>query len=163
VKRLRKIAAAPERGAGEVWKTITNLLADTLERSEQIERDEVERALQSAGGIGRQLVSGGHLRKTPLVLVAGDLWLEIEVCSGDAALTVEENLNPVPGTAGISSWTLHLPQAEPLAKLVRAAAKSDQHLSADPPKAPAPASEGSSSGSAAFDDAALAAWVGESR
>lgn len=160
MKRLRKIAAAPERGAGEVWRTITCLFADTLERSEEIERTEVERALGAAAGIGRQLVSGGHLRKSPLVLVAGEMWLEVEVLSGDGALGIEENLNPVPGATGVSSWTLHLPQVEPLAKLVRVAAKADEHLSAEQPKAQE-AAEASSARAARFDEAALAAWAGE--
>lgn len=161
MKRLRKVAAAPERTAGEAWETITDLLADTLERSEEIERPEVERAMQAAGGVGRQLVSGGHLRKNPLILVAGEMWLEIEVLSGNAAVGLEENLNPVPGGGGASHWTLYLPPVEPLAKLVRAAAKEDEHLSAAEPKALAERS--SSAKAATFDDAALAAWAGERR
>lgn len=159
MKRLRKVAAAPERTAGEAWTTITELLADTLERSEEIERAEVERAMQAAGGIGRQLVSGGHLQKNPLVLVASEMRLDIEVLSGNAAVGLEENLNPVPGGGSASQWTLYLPPVEPLAKLVRAAAKEDEHLSAEEPKAQAEGT--SSSKSAAFDDAALAAWAGE--
>lgn len=161
MKRLRKISAAPERTAGEVWATITALLADTLERSEEVERSDVERAMQVAGGVGRQLVSGGHLRKNPLVLVADEMWLEIEVLSANAAVGLDENLNPVPGGGSASQWTLYLPPVEPLAKLVRAAAKEDEHLSAEEPKAVAEAA--SSSKAAAFDDAALAAWAGESR
>jgi hypothetical protein len=159
VKRLRKIAAAPERTAGEVWATISDLLADTLERSEEIERAEVERAMKAAGGVGRQLISGGHLRKNPLVLVAGEMWLEIEVLSGNGAVGLEENLNPVPGGGSASQWTLYLPPVEPLAKLVRAAVKEDEHLSAEEPKAQVEAR--SSSKAAAFDAAALAAWAGE--
>lgn len=161
MKRLRKLAAAPERTAGQVWTTIAELLADTLERSEEIERAEVERAMQAAAGIGRQLVSGGHLQKTPLVLVAGEMWLDIEVLSGSAAVGLEENLNPVPGGGSATQWTLYLPPVEPLAKLVRAAVKENEHLSAEEPKAQAEGA--SSSKSAAFDDAALAAWAGERR
>lgn len=161
MKRLRKISAAPERTAGEVWATITALLADTLERSEEVERSDVERAMQVAGGVGRQLVSGGHLRKNPLVLVADEMWLEIEVLSANAAVGLDENLNPVPGGGSASQWTLYLPPVEPLAKLVRAAAKEDEHLSAEEPKAVAEAA--SSSKAATFDDDALAAWAGEGR
>jgi len=161
MKRLRRVAAAPERTAGEVWATITDLLANTLERSEKIERAEIERAMQAAGGVGRQLVSGGHLRKNPLVLVAGEMWLEIEVLSGNPAVGLEENLNPIPGGGSASQWSLYLPPVEPLAKLVRAAVKEDEHLTAKEPKAQAEAA--SSSKAAAFDDAALAAWAGERR
>jgi hypothetical protein len=88
------------------------------------------------------------------------MWLEIEVLSGNAAVGLEENLNPVPG-GGASHWTLYLPPVEPLAKLVRAAAKEDEHLSAAEPKALAERS--SSAKAATFDDAALAAWAGERR
>lgn len=161
MKRLRKIAASPERSAGEVWRTITALLADTLERSEEIERADVEGAIESAAGIGRQLVSGGHLRKNPLVLVAGEMWLEIETVSGDRAFELSENLGPVPGAAGVSEWTLYLPQVEPLAKLVRAAAKGDEHLSAEEPKAKASESAGKNFQGSALNEAALAAWARE--
>jgi hypothetical protein len=164
VKRHRKIAAAPERSAGEAWGTVTALLADTLERSEAIERADVERTMEVADGIGRQLVSGGHLRKNPLVLVAGEMWLEIEIVSGDSAFELTENLGPVPGAAGVSDWTLHLPQVEPLAKLVRRTAKEDEHLSAEEPKAPSAAaakSDGQASTAGVFNEAALAAWAKE--
>ena len=164
MKRHRKIAAAPERSAGEVWRTATALLADTLDRSAAIERAEVERTMEVAGGIGRQLVSGGHLGKKPLVLVAGEMWLEVEIVSGDAAFALTENLGPVPGAAGVSDWTLHLPQVEPLAKLVRKTAKEDEHLSADEPKAQsseAAKSNGQTSTAGVFNEAALAAWAKE--
>ena len=165
MKRLRKVASAPRRNAGEAWETITALLADTLERSEQIERESVESTMDAAAGIGRQLIAGGHLRENPLILVAGEMWLEIETVSGDAALALEENLGPVPGGAKAADWTLHLPQAEPLAKLVRKAAKEDEHLSAEKPKVMASkASESAGSASqGSFNEAALAAWAEEKR
>lgn len=164
MKRHRKIASAPERSAGEVWSTVRALLADTLERSEAIERADVERTMGVAGGIGRQLVSGGHLRKNPLVLVAGEMWLEIEIVSGDGAFELTENLGPVPGAAGVLDWTLHLPQVDPLAKLVRKTAKEDEHLSAEEPKAQSTAaaeSNGQTSTAGVFNEAALAAWAKE--
>jgi hypothetical protein len=166
VKRHRKIAAAPERSAGEAWHTVTALLADTLERSDQVDRAAVEQTMEVAGGIGRQLISGGHLAKNPLVLVGGEMWLEVEIVSGDAALGLAEKLDPVPGGASVSEWTLHLPQVDPLAKLVRKAAKENEHLSAEKPKAPI-ASEAKSAGqdstAGGLDDAAIAAWAGEER
>jgi hypothetical protein len=166
VKRLRKIAAAPERTAGDVWHTITTLLADTLERSEAVERADVEGTMEAAAGVGRQLVAGGHLRKNPLILVAGEMWLEIETVSGNDAFDLNENLSPVPGAATVSNWTLHLPQVEPLAKLVRKAAKEDEHLSAEEPKAEsaaASASAGRQPVRGGFNEAALAAWAEEQR
>jgi hypothetical protein len=166
VKRHRKIAAAPKRNAGEVWRTVTALLADTLERSEVIDRADVGRTMEVADGIGRQLVSGGHLGKNPLVLVAGEMWLEIEIVSGNGAFELTENLGPVPGAAGVFDWTLYLPQVEPLAKLVRKTAKDDEHLSAEEPKAlsaPAAKSNGQASTAGAFNEAALTAWAREQR
>ena len=159
MKRHRKIAAAPERPAGEAWRTATALLADTLERSDAIDRAEVEKAMDVAGGVGRQLVSGGHLGADPLVLVAGDMWLEIEFVSGDGALTLDENLAPVPGGAGVSAWRLHLPQVEPLAKLVRKVAKEDGHLSAEEPEEKSASATKAAAGG--LNEAALAAWAAE--
>jgi hypothetical protein len=162
VKRHRKIAAAPARSAGDAWRTATTLLADTLERSDAIERAEVEKGMKAAGGIGRQLVSGGHLGRNPLVLVAGEMWLEIEFVSGDGALTLSENLGPVPGAAGVSEWTLHLPPVEPLAKLVRKAAKENEHLSAEKPvEKSASAASAAEAAGGVLDEAALAAWAVE--
>lgn len=166
MKRLRKVAAAPTRRGGEAWQTISDLVADTLERSDHIDRARVEETMETAGGIGRQLISGGHLRKKPLVLVAGDMYLEIEVISGDGAFALEENLAPVPGAAGVSEWTLHLPQVEPLAKSVRKAAKEDEHLSAEEPKqkaAEAAEAVSLSASGSGLNEAALAEWAEERR
>lgn len=166
MKRLRKIASAPERSAGEVWRTITTLLADTLERSDAVERVDIEEAMEAAAGVGRQLVSGGHFRKNPLVLIAGEMWLEIETVSGNGAFDLNENLSPVPGATTVSDWTLHLPQVEPLAKLVRKAAKENEHLSAEEPKVKSTAASKSASQQpfgGGFNEAALATWAKEQR
>ena len=70
----------------------------------------------------------------PLVLVAGELWLEITAVSGSAALSLEENLNPVPGAASASDWMLHVPQVEPMAKLVRVTVKRAGREAAGDPR-----------------------------
>ena len=41
--------------------------------------------------------------------------------SGTAALTAEENLNPVPGAAAAETFTIYLPSPDPLGAVVSAA------------------------------------------
>lgn len=159
MQRRREIASAPKRSAAEVWQTIHELLGDTLDRSSSIERADVDAALDPLGGIARMLISAGHLEGYPLVLVAGELWLEITTVSGGSALSLQENLNPVPGGAGASDWTLHVPQVEPMAKLVRTTVKGHDHLSADEPTAPVQEAAKASGG---VDLDAVARWARES-
>jgi hypothetical protein len=159
VQRRRDIASAPKRSAAEVWQVICKLLGDTLERSSSIERADVEASLAPLDGVARMLVSAGHLEGHPLVLAAGDLRLEITTVSGAPALSVEENLNPVPGGASASDWTLHVPQAEPMAKLVRNAVMGHDHLSADDP--PTELSQSDAKAGADIDLEALARWAKE--
>lgn len=137
MQRHRQVAASPERNAAEAWEVIRVLVADTLDASSSIDRTDVESALEPLDGVARMLISAGHLQKQPLVLIAGELSLEITTVSGTKALTLEENLNPVPGAATVDDWTLYVPQVEPMAKLVRTAVKGHAHLSADEPAAPA--------------------------
>lgn len=160
MQRHRVIAASPKRTAAGVWSTASELIGDTLERSASIERADVDAALVPIDGIARMLISAGHLEKHPLVLVAGELWLEITTVSGGAALTLEENLNPIPGGAGASDWTLFVPQVEPMAKLVRSAVKGLPHLSADEPTK---TTQEAAAARAGVDLDALAAWAEEDR
>lgn len=171
MKRHRQIASSPQRSAGEAWQVITKLAADTLERSPDIDRANVETSMTQAGGVGRMLIAGGHLKTDPLVLVGGELWLEITTVSGEAALTLEENLNPVPGGAGAREWTLHLPACPPLTNLVEQTAGGDAHLSADEPSEVTP-DETKAAGAvlnedkaaeAVLNEAAMAHWAREER
>ena len=159
MKRHREIASSPERTAGEAWQVITELLTATLERSSDISRADVEQTMGRAGGVGRMLVSGGHVETDPLVLVAGDLWLEITTVSGDAALTLEEDLNPVPGGASAEDWTLHLPAGGPLAKFVKDLAKAEPHISSDEPSAKA--AKALHETESVLSETALAQWAQE--
>jgi hypothetical protein len=159
VQRRRDIASAPERSGGEAWEIITALVADTLERSDAIHRAVVEATLAHADGIGRMLIAGGHLETHPLIIVAGKLWLEIRPVSGDAALTLEENLNPVPGAADAEDFVIFLSSPAPLATFVKGVVAGDVHLSADEPTAP---NESDADGrAAALDETALARWARE--
>jgi hypothetical protein len=158
VQRHRTIASAPKRTAADAWQAVCGLIGDTLERSSSIERGDVDAALDPLGQTARMLISAGHLEGHPLVLVADDLWLEIATVSGGSALSLEENLNPVPGGASASDWTLHVPQVEPMAKLVRTTVKGHDHLSA---KEPTAITERATTASASVDLDALERWAQE--
>src|SRR5579862_2724372 len=140
MERTRFIAAAPVRSASEAWQVVTTLLADTLERSSLVPNGSVGKELASLKGLGPALIAGGHLESKGLVLVDTDVHLTIRVLTADAALNVEENLNPVPGGASATErWTLYLPSAGPLNSAVEAAVKNAMHLTTDAPPASAPA------------------------
>jgi len=159
MQRRRTIACAPVRGTSQAWSVVSELLIDTLERSPHVERADVEAALSGAAGVGRQLIAGGHLENEPITLVAENLYLDVTTVSGDEALTIEENLNPVPGGASAREWTVHLPPCEPLAAQIEVAANTHECLSADPPSLSA--SEASAAEPTVNDDA-LRRWAQES-
>ena len=131
MQRRRTIAAAPERRASETWAVISALVADTLERSPSITRGEVVAAMEAAAPAGRMLVAGGHLDAHPVVLVAAPVHVSITTASGVAATSLEENLEPVPGGASATAWTVYLPTPDPLGDAVRAVAAGSAHLSAE--------------------------------
>ncbi len=131
--RTRTIASAPARSTSQTWAAISKLITDTLERSPHIQRAEVEAVLRAAHGAGLALISGGHLERHDLVVVAGPMHLAIRTISGTAALTQEENLNPVPGAATATTWMLHLPAPAPVTGHIEAVADSSPHLTTEPP------------------------------
>ncbi|WP_201247720.1 MULTISPECIES: hypothetical protein [Frankia] len=108
------MAASPVRSASATWTVITDLIADTVAQSSSLSRDEAGRAMSAAEAVGRMLIAGGHLNKHPVTLVAGKVHCEITTVSGAAALTLEENLNPVPGAAGADDFMIYLPSPAPL-------------------------------------------------
>jgi hypothetical protein len=139
MQRRRQIAAVPARSASETVPTINALLRETLAASPSLPTTEVDEALDVARPALLALVSGGHTDQHPLVLVAAVLHLSVTTVSGDSALTLDENLNPVPGASSATTWTLYLPTPDPLAGLVRATAKQHARLSAEAPPATADA------------------------
>jgi hypothetical protein len=157
MQRRREIAAAPERTAPESWATMARLIEDSVGRSEQIQASEIEATLQAVRGVGTLLVAGGHLDRNPLTVVAGELHLSLTTVSGDAALTLEENLNPVTGATKAASWKVYLPTPEPHGSAIRDLAKSDPNLSTDAPPSEATTSEAASS---LVDPAALRRGLG---
>jgi hypothetical protein len=152
MRRRREVAAAPARSAGDAWGVVAGLLRDALTRSDKVDAEEVEAALDAARPAGLGLIAGGHLDRHPLVLVGAPLHLSVTTVSGDKALVLEENLD-VPGGAAVSEWTLYLPSPEPLTSLVESAAAKHERLSTDEPPADA---ESAAEAKAAIDRDALA-------
>ena len=138
MKRHRTIAAAPIRSAADAWQVVSTLIAETLERSPALPAGSVTTELATLGGLGSALIAGGHLESKGLVLIDIGFYLTVFVATGDAALNVDENLNPIPGGAtATAGWTLHLPAVEPLNASIAAAVDRSSHLSAaTPPPAP---------------------------
>jgi hypothetical protein len=134
--RYRTIAAPPARSAFAAWQVITDLVADTVAMSDKLARADAERAMAAAAPAGVMLIAGGHLDRHPVTLIAGLVHCEITTVSGTAALSTEENLNPVPGAAGADTYTIHLPAPEPLAAVIADAVAGHPRLSDAQPHAP---------------------------
>lgn len=133
MQRHRDIAAAPCRASAATWQVITDLVVDTLDRSPHLARANVEAVMLTARIAGLPLVAGGHLDTHPITLVAGSVNCTIGTVSGTAALSLEENLSPIPGAASATGFTVYLPVTDPLADLIRGTARRSPHLSAEPP------------------------------
>jgi hypothetical protein len=78
-------------------------------------------------------VSARHLEKNPVVLVADPVHLSVYTVSGVEALSIEENLSPVPGGSSTSTWKVHLPAPEPLTADIAAAIADSDHLTIETP------------------------------
>jgi len=132
--RHRTIAATPVRSASDAWRVAVQLIADTLERSPDVAEGTVQAELAPLTGLGAALIGGGHLEASPLLLSDASLDVEIRIVTSDAALTVEENLNPIPGGASATSdWSLYIPAPAHLTDAVRDAAANSKHIATEPP------------------------------
>ncbi|HEV7642086.1 MAG TPA: hypothetical protein VGO39_14565 [Gaiellaceae bacterium] len=156
MQRRREVAAAPQRDAHGTWTTISALVEATLARSPSIDESDVQAELEHARGVGRMLVAGGHLDREPLVLVAGDLRLEIATVSADAALTLEENLEAVPGAGKAETWVLHFPLVSPLESIIASMCSGHPNLSDEPPGSSS--DDEAARASFTLDEAALRRW-----
>lgn len=136
MRRSRQVAASPVRSASATWAAIVDLVADTVEQSSALSRGEAVQAMSAAESVGRMLIAAGHLQQHSITLVAGKVHCEIATVSGMVALTLEENLNPVPGAADAEDFTIYLPSPAPLQELVKAAAEGHARLSDAVPPAP---------------------------
>lgn len=136
MRRTRRVAASPVRSASGTWAVISDLVADTVAQSSVLSRDEAAQAMSAAEAVGRILIAAGHLQRQSITLVAGKVHCEITTVCGTAALTLEENLSPVPGAAGADDFMIHLPSPAPLQEQVKAAADGHARLSDAAPPAP---------------------------
>ena len=156
MERTRKFAASPVRPANETWTRIKDLLAESLERSAAVPESTVATALSPLDGLAPSLIAGGYLATEPLVVVAGDLQLNLYAVRGDAAFDVEENLNPVPGAASSpADWRMYVPSPLQLRETVAEACAGQEHLTSGKPPAAAQAAAASASRSYAIDPTAL--------
>jgi len=133
MERSRQIAAAPKRAAADTWDVVSALIVDTLQRSPSIDAAAVAAVLDDAAPLGIMLIAGGHLDIQPLVLLADPVFLNITTVSGDGALSLDENVAPVPGGASATGWTVHLPVPEHLRSAAKSIVEASDHLSFDPP------------------------------
>lgn len=142
MERHRTIAASPVRNSVEAWEVLTKLLAETLERSSAVPAGSVGDELAVLDGLGPALIAGSHLESNGVVLCDVGLHVTVKVVTADAALGVQENLNPVPGgVSATDGWMLYLPLPGALDASVEAAAERSSHLSVGLPPRSAPAAK----------------------
>ena len=146
MSRHRDIAASPIRTAQAAWEVMTELITLTLERSSEIDTDTASRTLDALSPVALALVAPGHLERQPLTLVAQPLRLTICTISGERAFRTfeDENLNPVPGAATATDWTLHVPCPEALASLINSVVGDLENVSTDLPSTENNADSGTS-------------------
>ncbi|MCP4308652.1 MAG: hypothetical protein GY788_28020 [bacterium] len=135
MSRHREVAASPARNAGEAWAAIGELVATTLDRSSRIDPQDVYDAFAALVPVGRALVSGGHLDRDAMTVVAEPLFLSINCVSGESALSVidSENANPVPGAATALDWMIYLPRPTGLVALIDDVVEGMEHISTEEP------------------------------
>jgi hypothetical protein len=129
--RHRAIAGAPERSASEAATVLTEIVRETLAPASALDRTAIERELAHGRDAVRMLIAGKHLRDLPIVLAADPLHLEITVVSGDAALTLKEDLGKVPGAATATAWMLHVPAPAPITGWVEEALQGLEHVTSE--------------------------------
>jgi hypothetical protein len=155
MRRTRIVPAAPVQSASATWSVIAELVVSALETS-IISNDDVEAAVACLGGVGRSLISGGHLDKHPIILVAPPVHLSIYTVSGPDAFRTEAP-RTVPGGSSATEWKLYLPTPEVLVDVITAAIQEHPHLSIDDAPTTVP-----STAAAALDGNALASLGDES-
>jgi hypothetical protein len=161
MQRHRDIAGAPARSATEVFGVLAGLVGQTLIRSPHISATEIATTLDAIKPACIMLIAAGHLEHKPIVLVAGKLHLSIFIVSGDKALSVEENLDVVPGAADTDDWILHIPTPEPVGDAIATLIRGVPHTSIEAAEPDSSSTESARTGaSSALNLAALAERMG---
>lgn len=145
--RHRTVSAVPARTTAATWHAITELVVCTLDRSSDLNGDQVRAELAQVKPAAVALIAGGYTNREALTLRAGPLYLKITTCSGTDALRnlEEENANPVPGAAKATDWTLHLPCPDGHASLLAEVLADLGHVTTDTPPAETKSTEASAS------------------
>src|SRR5205814_9589852 len=125
------IAGSPRLNTSQTWLVLKQLVTDSLAVAHEIDMAQVVAELEAIAGAGMSLISGGHLSRSPVVLVAAELELSIEIVSGESALALNENLNVVPGAATATDWRLHLPSPAPLSADIEQAVNQLAHITTE--------------------------------
>lgn len=138
MKATRTVPGRPVNDIDGVTRAIVDLVAETLDRSSDLDAAEIRSELHAGREAVGLLAAGGHLRRGELVMVAPGLRLQVDVPVGEDALTATENTDPPRGATSADDWTLHLPAPDSLAAVAAAAARACPHISLDeaPDEAP---------------------------
>src|SRR5262245_15138571 len=120
MERQRTVAGPPARTSGEAWTVITDLVVASLDKSPSINGGVVRRQFEDAAPAGLALVAGGYLTGKRLTIVAGSLYLHIDVASGGDAFAAEADERPaaVPGAAAADTWSVFIDPPMALAKTI---------------------------------------------
>lgn len=136
MRRTRTVNASPERSSGATVDVLVELIGASLASSE-VSAATVTEALDAARPALLMLVSGRHLKTSPVVLVAAHTVGEFYCRYDDAAVGGEENLNPVPGMGAAATFTLYLPASGPLTDTIAGIVSTNEHLSVESTPTPA--------------------------
>lgn len=151
MRRTRTINSSPERSSGTTVEVLIELITSSL-ASSKIPTATVAEALEAARPALLMLVSGRHLKTSPVVLRAADTVCEFYCRYDDAAVASEENLNPVLGMGTAATFTVYLPASGPLSDTIAGIVATNDHLSIEP--APTAAESASTATHTAADAAA---------
>lgn len=144
MKAARKIPGRPVNDAATTVDMIIELVADTLDRSSELDGTMIKEELAKASSALGLLASGGHIREGQLVLAAPGLRLRIDVPTGEKAMLATATTDPPRGAAKADHWHLHLPVPTALESIVRSAIRACPHLTDAPPPHDEPVVESSS-------------------
>lgn len=145
--RHRTVSAVPARTTAATWQAITELIVCTLDRSSDLNGEQVRAELDQVKPAAAALIAGGYTNREALTLRAGTLYLKITTCSGTDALKdlEDENTNPVPGAATATDWTLHMPCPDSHADLLAEVLADLEHVTTDNPPAETTSTEANAS------------------
>lgn len=124
----RSIPGRPVQTGSTVARKISDLVADCLDASAEIDQVSVKTELAAAAPYLAQLVNAGHLANQSLVLIAAKLRLSVTCPVGEKAVNSTEDLLPARGAATADDWMLHIPAPPPYNEILRVLVDGSDHL-----------------------------------